>query len=222
MKKGKVWINVVRDLVEDGWPKSCIVGKLVKGERREPNKEQAFIGFVKVTIVDSNELRAKKNIKEYLQKNHLGRRGNEGFGKIRWLNYREDEYQRIIGELKNKKFKIRKGLGTNYPMKLLKLLRALMLHDFVHTDMHKSKIFQEMQIKDKNIRETCKKHHTRGEKEHDLVQAVKYYDQLVAYMNRKGKQKANGRYDFENGKINFEKIVEELEERQESAYRLYN
>lgn len=60
--------------------------------------------------------------------------------------------------------KIRKGLGINYPEELQRLLIALMLHDFVHTEKHPSKIFQQIIIEDEVVRDACLNHHNGVER----------------------------------------------------------
>lgn len=222
IKKGKIWIRIVRELETIRKPLKSYVGKLVKGERRAPDQQQAYRGFVRITIVDNNEVRAKKNIEQYLRRDCLGSRINEGFGKVRWLNYREEEYHKIQAKPEKKKFKIRKGLGPNYPKELQKLLIALMLHDFVKTEKHSSKIFAEINIEDEEIKEACKNHHNGAESKNKLLPIVKYYDQLAAYLSRKNVYKINGRYDHENGTIDFGKLAREIEERQHSVFRLYH
>jgi hypothetical protein len=171
----------------------------------------AFRGYVRVTTIDSNESRARKHINKYLAVDCLGKGTNEGYGKIQWLNYKEEDYQRVKRKTKKKKFKIRKGLGPNYPIKLQKLLIALLLHDFVKVN-----------IKDEKIRKACLCHHNETENKNELLPLVKYYDQLAAFMSRKKSFKTFTRYDYQKGKIDFEKLAHEIEERQDSVYKLYN
>ncbi len=222
IKKGRIWIRIVRELGTEEKPQKSFTAKLIKGERKAPDHVNAYRGFVRITTVDSNTSRAKKNIDLYLNKDFLGRRVNEGFGKVKWLNYKIENYVRNATEKKQKKFRIRKGLGPNYPKELQRLLRALMLHDFVETEKHPSKIFKEISIKDEEIREACLKHHNVGYCKNILLPLVRYYDHLAAYMNRKSVHIRNCRYDYENGKIDFEKLANDIEERQQSAYKLYN
>ncbi|MHA1353714.1 MAG: hypothetical protein ACTSR1_00880 [Candidatus Heimdallarchaeota archaeon] len=179
IKKGTSWIRIVRNLKEQKKPIVTYIGKLVKGDRKAPTKQKAFRGYVQVTTIDRNEERGRRNILNYLTQDHLGKKTTEGYGKVQWINYREENYQTEQQEPKRKKLKLRKGLGPNYPKELQRLLVALMLHDFVKTEIHPSKIFQEITIEDEEIREACLNHH--------------------------------------NGQL-----VKEIEERQHSAYKLYN
>ena len=105
---------------------------------------------------------------------------------------------------------------------MLKLLRALMLHDFVHTKRHISKIFREVEINDEEIRKACKNHHELKKSKNKLQPIVRYFDQIAAYMDRRTCYLTKGRYDIENGKIDFCKLAKEIEKRQHSAYKLYD
>ncbi|MHA1840382.1 MAG: hypothetical protein ACTSYW_00260, partial [Candidatus Heimdallarchaeota archaeon] len=159
IKKGTSWIRIVRNLKEQKKPIVTYIGKLVKGDRKAPTKQKAFRGYVQVTTIDRNEERGRRNILNYLTQDHLGKKTTEGYGKVQWINYREENYQTEQQEPKRKKLKLRKGLGPNYPKELQRLLVALMLHDFVKTEIHPSKIFQEITIEDEEIREACLNHH---------------------------------------------------------------
>lgn len=222
IKKGRIWTRIVRELETGEKPLKSYIGKLVKGERKAPEQLQAYRGFVQVICIDSNGSRAKKNISQYLNYEYLGCHVNEGFGKVKWLNYKEEDYQKVKSKPKRTQFRIRKGLGSNYPKELQRLLIALMLHDFVKTEKHMSKIYTEIAIEDEEIREACKNHHNRAESKNNLLHQVKYYDRLAASMTRKRTLKTFTRYDYENGKIYFEKLAKEIEERQQSAYKLYH
>jgi len=222
IKNGTSWIRIVRNLKEQEKPIVTYIGKLTKGERKAPTKQLTYRGYVRVTTIDRNEKRGRKNILEYLSKDFLGKKTTEGYGKIHWINYREEEYLQEEQEPKRKKLKLRKGLGPNYPKELQRLLRALMLHDFVKTEKHPSKIFQEITIEDEEIREACLNHHNGEESKNNLLPIIKYYDQLASYITRKKPYQTLTRYDYQNGEIVFEQLAREIEERQKSAYKLYN
>ncbi len=222
IKNGKCWCKIIRDLTSEKKPLRTYIGKLTKGERKAPTKQLAYRGFIRVTTIDRNEERGRKNILNYLTKDFLGKRTSEGFGKVQWVNYREEEYLQKQQEPKRKKLKLRKGLGPNYPKELQRLLIALMLHDFVKTEKHPSKIFQEITIEDEEIREACLNHHNRENSKNNLLPIVKYYDHLASYITRRKPYKTLTRYDFNNGKIDFKKLVIDIEEKQNSIYKLYN
>jgi hypothetical protein len=222
IKKGKCWCKIIRGLTSEKKPLKTYVGKLTKGERKAPTKQQAYRGYIRVTTIDRNEERGRKNILEYLSRDFLGKKTTEGYGKIQWINYREEEYLQKEQEQKRKKLKLRKGLGPNYPKELQRLLIALMLHDFVKTERHPSKIFKEINIEDEEIREACLNHHNGEESENNLLPIIKYYDHLASRITRKKPYKTLTRFDYQNGQIDFQKVAEEIEQGQNSAYKLYN
>jgi len=150
----------------------------------------------------------------------LGSKKNQGFGKVKWLNYKVEAYKKEILKRK-RKFKIRKGLGVNYPKPLQRLLIALMLHDFVHTEKHPSKIYQEITIPDEEIREACLNHHSKEPNGNQYIKIIKRYDRIASYITRKKPIKSITRYDYENGEIDFKELKEEIEKRNHSAYKLY-
>jgi len=222
IKKGNCWCKVIRDPTSEKKPLRAYVGKLTKGERKAPTKQLAYRGFIRVTTIDKNEERGRKNILKYLSRDFLGKKTTEGYGKIQWVNYKEEEYLQEEQKQKRKKLKLRKGLGPNYPKELQRLLIALMLHDFVRTERHPSKIFKEITIEDEEIREACLNHHNGEESKNNILPIVRYYDYLASYITRKKIFKTMTRYDAQNGKIQFKELAKEIEERQQSAYKLYN
>ena len=221
-KKKGCWIKIVGEKGTNKRPRRSFVGKLMKGERKAPTILNAYRGFVQVSYVSTSEAQARKRINYFLSLNNLGSNANNGFGKVEWTNYQVEPYQKQPATRKWKKLRIRKGLGPTYPEELKKLLLALMLHDFVQTERHPSKIYQEITIENEEIREACQNHHNGEEKENWLLPLVKYYDQLASRLSRKKPYKTNYRYDYKNGAIDFEKLTREIEERQNSPYKLYN
>ncbi len=164
---------------------------------------------------------AREKIGYFLSRRFLGSKRAEGYGKVKWLSCDVADYKPKPNP-KEKKLKIRKGLGINYPKALQRLLIALMLHHFVHTKTHQSKIYEQITITDREVREVCISHHDEIISGNVLSIIVKYYDGLAAFISRRTPYKIESRYDYNNGKIDFKKLVKELEEKQNSAYKLYN
>jgi len=121
-----------------------------------------------------------------------------------------------------KKFKLRKGIRADYPEELQKLLIALMLHDFVHTEKHPSKIFQEVTITNEAIRDACKHHHNSLPTENTYHLLIQYYDGLASYITRKKPCQTTFRYKKSEGEIDFQKLKEEIETNQVNHLKLYN
>ncbi|MHA1124881.1 MAG: hypothetical protein ACTSO7_06535 [Candidatus Heimdallarchaeota archaeon] len=123
---------------------------------------------------------------------------------------------------RRKQFKIRKGIGTNYPKELQRLLIALMLHDFVDTELHPSKIYRQLKIEDEVVREACLNHHNSKKIPNKLHQLVKSYDGVASKISRKKHYSVHNRYSKEKGQIDFELLARDIEQNQHSAQKLYN
>jgi len=221
LQKKKCWIKIVRNPIEEKSPRYTPIGKLVKGERKAPNILNGYLGYVKITSVSKSIIALKNRIEYFIQKRFLGQYTNEGHGRIAWKECTIKDYNpKLI--LKRKKLRIRKGLGCNCPKPLQKVLIALMLHDFVHTEIHQSKIYQQITIEDEEIREACVNHHNKEMNGNQLVKIIKRYDSLASWITRKKPLKSLARYDFENGEIDFNQLTKEIESKSNSAYKLYN
>jgi hypothetical protein len=142
-------------------------------------------------------------------------------GKIRWLE--RQEVTPVKKTPQGKKLTIRKGLGK-HPKPIQTAIKSLLLHDFVHTEKHQSKIYQEVEIMNSFIREACKKHHTNGDEYSNnwLIPIIKKYDGLASFLSRRIPRKEEKRYDYENGEIDCKTIAEEITEKQHIIYSLYN
>ena len=202
------------------YPSKLHFGKLVKGERRAPTIKKCFQGYIAVDFPGINA-QAKKKLQWFLSLEGLGAQQNEGMGKIKWLENKE-----IVPSKKQppqKKLKIRKGLGY-YPKPMIQAITALLLHDFVHTEKHDSKIYQEVEIENKLIQEACKRHHENSNEENDnwLIPIIKKYDGIASFLTRRIPRVEERRYDYENGEINCKVVADLITEKQKSVHALYN
>ncbi|NHK30762.1 MAG: hypothetical protein FK730_05385 [Asgard group archaeon] len=123
--------------------------------------------------------------------------------------------------MKTKKFKIRAGIRADYPIVLQKFLLTLLLHDFVHTDKHPSKIYHEVVIEDELIRDACKNHHNGEESNNVFLPLVKYYDALASSITRRKPYQTIYRYNKLEGNIDLEQIKREIEEKQDNLVKVY-
>ncbi len=105
-------------------------------------------------------------------------------GKIQLIKQQENTPIRRVP--REKKLTIRKGLG-HHPKPLKTAIKTLLLHDLVHTEKHDSKIYHEVEIRNKFIWEACKKHHENGKKRQNnwLIPIIKKYDGLASYLLRR-------------------------------------
>ena len=100
----------------------------------------------------------------------------------------------------------------------------MLLHDFVNTELHPSKIYAEVTIIDEDVYKLVKNHHeyNMDEKELSLLSTLQYYDRLSSSISRKFKWSAISRYRVtELEKIDFNLLKREIESCQHSPYALY-
>ncbi|MHA1126280.1 MAG: hypothetical protein ACTSQX_11705 [Candidatus Heimdallarchaeota archaeon] len=221
IKKNGCWIRVVGDPFTEKYSLLTPIGKLVKGEQKTPTVLRGYRGYVKVSCVGNSKEKLLTKLDAFLIKRFLGGHTSEGYGRVNWLECEIEEYTPNNNSFK-RKLKIRKGLGTNYPKELQRLLIALMLHDFVDNKLHPSKIYHSITIEDEEMRDACVDHHNGEESTNKLLPLVKHYDKLASRLFRKKKVNVHQRYNKGNQKIDLQKLVQELEEKQYSAYKLYN
>ncbi|MFW9921933.1 MAG: hypothetical protein ACFFDW_01445 [Candidatus Thorarchaeota archaeon] len=221
IKKGDYWIRIYRDTGRTRYPVYSPVGKMIKGEYKPPVVLKAFRGYVFVSCIGNDKEKLLEKMTSFMKKTNLGGNITEGYGRVKWLECEVEGFtsRKIVPK---KMFKIRKGLGPQIPHLLSKSLIVLMLHDFVHTEKHPSKIYQQINIENEEIRDACLNHHNGNGYDDSLLRVVKHYDSLAAYISRKKLTKTISRYDKENGELDFQKIVDEIEKRQYSSYKLYN
>ncbi|MGC9778302.1 MAG: hypothetical protein HZR80_03580 [Candidatus Heimdallarchaeota archaeon] len=221
IKKHGCWIKVIGDPKTDSNPAFTPIGKVVSGEQRTPTVMRAYRGYLKITYMDSSMKQAREKAEYFLSRRFLGSKKAEGYGRIKWLSCSVVNYV-LKQNHKKSKLKFRKGLGVNYPKNLQRLLLALMLHDFVHTEKHLSKIYEEVNIEDAEIRESCINHHNGCNTTNPYHTLIQYYDRFASFITRKTFFQTTSRYDIRDGAINFKELALEIEKRQSSAYKLYN
>ena len=188
-------------------------GKLTKGERRPPMTFRAYFGSVEF-IIPAHKLDEALGIEA------IGKYTNQGMGKIIWKAAKH--IQKPLHT--QKKLKIRKMLPTNLSEMQEKLLIAFVLHDFVHTERHHSKIYTEVNITDKYVYQLVKNHHNYevDERELPMLSTLQYYDRLSSGISRKFRWTALSRYRIsEIQKIDFHALKRNIEKRQYSLYALY-
>jgi len=202
------------------YPRKLHYGKLVKGERKAPTIKSCYQGYVVVDI-NLNNKAEEKRLKWFLNLEGLGGCQIEGMGKIQWLERKE--VTPVKKTPREKKRVIRKGLG-NYPKPLQTAIKAIILHDFVHTVKHESKIYQEVEIESSFIRYACKNHHLNGNDTTNnwLIPIIKKYDGLASFLNRRIPRREERRYDYQNGEIDCKKVAEEIARKQNNIFSLYN
>jgi sulfur relay (sulfurtransferase) DsrF/TusC family protein len=188
--------------------------KLTKGEKHAPMTFRAWYGNVEFIV-------PKHKLDDALTLDSIGRYTNEGMGQITW----KDAKILLKKPLHNpRKITIRKMLPKLSETQE-KLLIAFLLHDFVHTERHNSKIYNEVVINDEYVYQLVKNHHNYeiGDRELPLLSTLQYYDRLSSSISRKFRWTATSRYRIlEIEKIDFHALARNIEKRQYSLYALYS
>lgn len=190
-------------------------GKLTKGERRPPKTYRAWYGNIEFVVPEHR-------LDDALGIECLGGFTNEGMGQIIWKEAKRLHKKPFYTP---RKITIRKKLPTNLSDERHKLMIAMLLHDFVHTENHTSKIYTEVTISDEYVYQLVKNHHNYeiDDTEIPLLPTLQYYDRLSSSISRKFRWTATSRYRVsEIEKIDFNALKREIETRQYSLYALYS
>ena len=198
-------------------PKRRFINKSHRGQRIYPFSFIGYLGKIRLIYRCKKLSEAKIKLKDLLTIANIGRFWSEGVGQVEWLK------GKFTGKThsKKKKFygriKIRKGLPHQLPDYIQQLLRYAMLHDFVHTQKHKSKIYVEIEVKDLEL---LKQHHEVTENK--LVKTFQYYDRLAAMMTRQIRSPRTNRYNWKaKSPIDFAHLAQQLRDNNENIWRLY-
>ncbi|MFX1521846.1 MAG: hypothetical protein ACFFCD_18225 [Promethearchaeota archaeon] len=189
-----------------------VVGKLKKGETRIPKTYRAWYGAIEFIVPE-------QKLDVALAIDSIGRYTPEGMGQIAW---------KTVSKIKKplytpRKIKTRKKLPKLSDVQE-KLIIAMLLHDFVHTERHPSKIYIEVNLVEEDVHNLVKNHHNYDMdiRELPLLSLLQYYDRLSASISRKFRWTTFSRYRAaENETVDFNVIKRETELRQYSPYALY-
>ena len=190
-------------------------GKLTKGERRPPKTYRAWYGDLEFIVPEHR-------LDDALGIDCIGSFTNDGMGHIQW---KEAKKLHKKPRYTPRKTKIRKMLPVNLSEVQQALMIAMLLHDFVHTEKHNSKIYAEVTISDGLVYQLAKNHHNYhiDDKQIPLLPTLQYYDRLSSSISRKFRWTTPSRYRVsELESIAFDVIAKELETCQYSLYALYS
>ena len=191
-----------------------VFGKLKKGERRAPMTFRAWYGSVEFIFPQSK-------LDQALAVDSIGRYTHEGMGQIVWTRVKELHKKPLYTP---RKIKIRKMLPKLSSTRE-KLMIAMLLHDFVNTEKHSSKIYTEVTIVNEDVYKLAKNHHNyeMDERELPLLSTLQYYDRLSSSISRKFRWSTSSRYRADIQEIiDFNTLRREIESRQHSPYALYS
>ncbi len=198
-------------------PKRRYITKSNKERRIYPFSFIGYLGTIILTFYCRTWKEANAKLAELLTINNIGRFWSEGLGKVEWVGGNIGKSVKYHKKPYYSPVKIRKGLPHAFPKDIKQLLRYAMLHDFVHTPKHKSKIYIEIQVKD--VQE-LKKHHDLTQDK--LIQLFQKYDRIAASMTRKIRSPRKNRYTWEAlGKVDFNQLKQNIEKVENNIWRLY-
>lgn len=198
-------------------PRRRYYSKIQAGRAMYPYSFQCYLGTLELCYKGKSEDDCYRKLQKLLKIKQIGRFSKLGLGKIKWLHgeVTEDKPKAIIR--KYPKIRIRKGLPHNLPEEVNKLLKYALLHDFAHTERHKSKIYIEPEVDDL---ERLRKHHDKTDDE--FINKFQYYDRLASRITRNIRSPRSNRYNWSsNSPINFEKLAKEIKEVSNNLWKLY-
>jgi len=193
------------------------ITKSHKERRIYPYSFIGYLGTIKLTYRCQTLAEAKRKLAELVRITHIGRFWSEGLGKVEWLNGKISKREKYCEKKLYKCVKIRKGLPHNLPNQIQQLLRYALLHDFVHTPKHKSKIYVEIQVEET---QELKEHHEKTKNK--LIKTFQKYDRIAASMTRKIRSPRKNRYTWEaQSKVDLIQLKKEIEKVENNIWRLY-
>ncbi len=180
-----------------------------------------YLGTLELQFSCKTKQQAMEKLEQLLQIDQIGRFGSEGLGRVQWAR----GYIRSTHELaprKGKRVRIRKGLPNPLPETVKELLRYALLHDFVHTESHRSKIYQELTLENEALMELLRQHHVKTTD--PLIQTFQEYDRQAARMTRRIRAPITGRYNWQAkiAEIDFVKLATEIKQVAENVWKLYD
>lgn len=204
-------------------PRRRIYSKIHSTKPMFPYALICYLGEFELSYSYSSKNRANKKIHELLRIKSIGRYSSEGLGKIQWI---KGELHPSSTRSENKKqrnsrrIRIRKGLPHNLPTKIQQLIRYALLHDFVHTPRHKSKIYIEPLFDDGEFITLLRQHHDNSN--NVLIQTFQKYDRIAASITRKIRSPRTTRYNwYSTQNIDFTELCRNIKEVVPNIWKLY-
>ncbi|MFX0062967.1 MAG: hypothetical protein ACFFC7_12375 [Candidatus Hermodarchaeota archaeon] len=178
-----------------------------------------YLCTLEVSYRCSSKRKARQKLYELMQIDQIGRFQTNGMGEINWVG---GQIENCKAEEKKIAYrvKIRKGLPHNLTKEQQELVKMALLHDFVHTKRHKSKIYKEIELKDDRLVEILKLHHEKTD--NPLVRQLQKCDRIASIITRKMKSHRLDRYNWRaKAKVDFEALTQEIAEVSNSVWKLY-
>ncbi|MFW9997732.1 MAG: hypothetical protein ACFFD4_37175 [Candidatus Odinarchaeota archaeon] len=100
------------------------------------------------------------------------------------------------------------------------LITYALLHDFYNSAKHRSKIYVEPELDNKELVERLRNHHNNSQDE--LVKTFRKYDHLAAITTRKIKSPRKNRYNWQaSKKVDFNRLAADISELAGNVWKLY-
>jgi len=197
------------------------------GKMSYPNRPFPYDSHKGYVYFDFLSEKPKEDIKYILDKySQIGHYKSEGMGRIEWLEYKIFDDTTTYDEIstKIKRFKLSKSIPKDIDESKHQLLIAGLLHDFVRTEKHPSKLRGfEIEIENDDIRWLVENHHIKS-KNHNLKK-LRYADGIASIM-RDRKEFLTSDYARRGFPLiltkDLNEIKEEIEKRQNNFYELYD
>jgi hypothetical protein len=201
-------------------PRRRYYNKITADKPMYPYSFTCYLGDLEVRFRGSSRTKVKKKLHTLLKIDSIGRFTTEGAGKVRWVS---GSITKNVSQHKQRTFKlrIRKGLPHVLPTDVQALIRYGLLHDFVHTPRHRSKIYVELELTDNDYKFYLAKHHEKIDD--TFLKRFQKYDQQAAIITRKIRSPRTNRYTWASGEpLNFEQLATEIQEVSDNIWKLYD
>ncbi|MFW9856396.1 MAG: hypothetical protein ACFFFG_15190 [Candidatus Thorarchaeota archaeon] len=200
-------------------PRRRYYTKITVGKPMYPYSFICYLGSLQVTYSCKTKTQAKRKLISLLKIESIGRFSSEGMGKIQWETGRIRQNRCFFQRKRYSKIRIRQGLPQYLPPLALRLIRYGLLHDFVHTSRHPSKIYVEPQVKEVDL---LRRHHDLTDD--PFIRRFQQYDRLASRITRRIKSPRQNRYNWQsNQTLDFEKLATEITEvANKSVWKLYH
>ncbi|MFX0172888.1 MAG: hypothetical protein ACFE9L_13310 [Candidatus Hodarchaeota archaeon] len=201
-------------------PRRRYYNKITADKPMYPYSFTCYLGDLEVRFRGSSRTKVKKKLHTLLNIDSIGRFTTEGAGKVRWVSgsiSKNGSHQKQ----RNFPLRIRKGLPHVLSTEVQALFRYGLLHDFVHTPHHRSKIYVELELADNNYKSYLAKHHERIND--PFLKCFQKYDQQAAILTRKIRSPRTNRYTWASGEsLNFNQLATEIQEVSDNIWKLYD
>ncbi len=199
-------------------PRRRYYNKINASKPMYPYSFQCYLGAIELHFRCSNTAKLKQKLKDLLQIKAIGRFHSEGMGLVQWIKGNIHSNYEPTHTKNTRTLRIRKGLPHNLTKDIKKLLWYALLHDFVNTPKHKSKIYIEPNLDGIAY---LRNHHDKTED--SFIQLFQKYDHLAAMITRKIRSPRTNRYNWSsNSNIDFEKLATQIKEVASNIWKLYD